>query len=74
LLQKKIEARFSSRHPEKWIPLYSQVTFSHIPYDVALHNGEVQDAIMKRVMNRPDIESVWDSEEVEAAILAELHN
>ncbi len=72
LLQKKIEKRFAERHPEKWIPLYSQVTFSHIPYDKALRNGEAQDAIMKRVMNRPDIEQVWDSEEVEKAILAEL--
>lgn len=72
LLQKKIEKRFAEKHPEKWIPLYSQVTFSHIPYDVALRNGDEQDAIMKRVMNRPDIEQVWDSEEVEQAILAEL--
>ena len=72
LLQKKIEARFSKRHPEKWIPLYSQVTFSHIPYDKALAAGDVQDAIMKRVMNRSDIETVWDSDEVEAAILREL--
>lgn len=72
LLQKKIEARFSQRHPDKWIPLYSQVTFSHIPYDVALRNGELQDAIMKRVMDRHDIELVWDSEAVEAAILSEL--
>ncbi len=69
LLQKKIEARFSERHPGKWIPLYSQVTFSHIPYDEALSNGQVQDAIMKRVMNRPDIAEVWDSAEVEQAIL-----
>ncbi len=72
LLQKKIEARFSKRHPDKWIPLYSQVTFSHIPYDEALAAGEVQDAIMKRVMNRHDIDAVWDSDEVEAAILREL--
>ncbi|MDP4826525.1 MAG: FAD-dependent monooxygenase [Flavobacteriales bacterium] len=72
LLQKKIEARFSAKHPEKWIPLYSQVTFTHIPYDEALRNGEVQDAIMKRVMNRADIADVWDSEEIEHAILAEL--
>lgn len=72
LLQKKIEARFSERHPDKWIPLYSQVTFSHIPYDIALANGEVQDAIMKRVMNRPDIAEVWNSMEVEEAILQEL--
>ncbi len=74
LLQKKIEARFNERHPDKWIPLYSQVTFSHIPYDIALANGEVQDAIMKRVMNRPDIAEVWDSLEIEEAILRELQN
>lgn len=72
LLQKKIEARFSDRHPDKWIPLYTQVTFSHIPYDVALRNGERQDAIMQRVMNRPDIAEVWDSEAIEQAILNEL--
>jgi kynurenine 3-monooxygenase len=72
LLQKKIERKFSEKHPEKWLPLYSQVTFSHIPYDEALRAGDRQDAIMKKVMDRPDIEQVWDSEEVEAAILKEL--
>ncbi len=72
LLQKKIEARFAARHPEKWIPLYAQVTFSHIPYHEALANGDRQDAIMREVMNRPDIEAVWDSEAVEQAILERL--
>jgi kynurenine 3-monooxygenase len=28
LLQKKIEKWFSDKHPDKWIPLYSRVTFS----------------------------------------------
>ena len=27
LLRKKIESRLSLRHPDKWLPLYSQVTF-----------------------------------------------
>lgn len=72
LLQKKIEKAFNAKHPDKWIPLYSQVTFSHIPYDIALANGMKQDAIMKRVMDRDDIHEVWDSEEIEQAILAEL--
>ncbi|MBL7942178.1 MAG: FAD-dependent monooxygenase [Flavobacteriales bacterium] len=72
LLQKKIEARFASRHPGMWTPLYSQVTFSHIPYNEALSNGDKQDAIMRAVMNRPDIADVWDSEEVENAILEQL--
>lgn len=69
LLQKKIEAKFSSKHPNLWLPLYSQVTFSHIPYNEALLNGDRQDAIMKQVMSRPDIYEIWDSEEVEQQIL-----
>ncbi|MCB0820968.1 MAG: FAD-dependent monooxygenase, partial [Bacteroidetes bacterium] len=69
LLQKKIEARFSEKHPEKWIPLYSMVTFSHIPYDDALKAGEKQEAIMREIMRMPGIESNWDSAEVESKIL-----
>lgn len=73
LLQKKIERNFSDLHPDKWIPLYSQVTFSHIPYSEALKNGEKQDAIMKKVMNRPDIKEVWNSDEIVQAILKEIN-
>lgn len=74
LLQKKIEAHFSEKHPDKWLPLYSQVTFSHIRYSDAWNKGQEQDAIMKRVMAQfDDIENVWNSEEVENAILAEIN-
>lgn len=74
LLQKKIEAHFSAKHPEKWLPLYSQVTFSHIRYSEAWQKGQKQDAIMKEVMAQFDnIADVWDSKEVEQAILAELN-
>ena len=39
LLQKKIEAAFSKKHPDKWTPAYAQVTFSpHIRYSDALKN------------------------------------
>ena len=69
LLQKKIEQRFSERHPEKWMPLYSQVSFSSIRYSTAWKKGMEQDAIMKKVMQRPDIEEKWDSQEVEDQIL-----
>ena len=73
LLQKKIEAHFSEKYPTKWIPLYSQVTFSHIRYSEAWRTGQKQDAIMKKVMNQfDDIESKWNSKEVEQAILAEI--
>jgi kynurenine 3-monooxygenase len=70
LLQKKIEKRFSDLYPDKWMPLYSQVSFSSIRYSEALETGMKQDSIMKKVMDRPDIESVWDSKEIENEILS----
>jgi kynurenine 3-monooxygenase len=72
LLQKKIESWFSEKHPDKWIPLYTQVSFSHIPYADALRNGDRQQQIMNRVMNMENIEEKWNSLEVEQEILSQL--
>jgi kynurenine 3-monooxygenase len=69
LLRKKIEAKFSDLYPEKWMPLYSQVTFSEIRYSVAYNQGQVQNKIMDEVMAIPDIENCWDSEMVMTKIL-----
>ena len=74
LLQKKIEAAFSKKYPDKWIPLYSQVTFSpQIRYSEALVNGQRQEAIMQQVMAISDIENKWQDEEIETMILDVLH-
>lgn len=64
LLQKKIEAKLAEKYPDKWLPLYSQVTFSDIPYAEALAHGKTQEAIMQKVMTWPDIEANWDNEKV----------
>ena len=69
LLQKKIEKVFSDRHPDKWIPLYSRVTFSDRPYSEALAIGDFQNEIMQKVLLTKDIEQIWDSKEVENKIL-----
>lgn len=69
LLQKKIEKWFSDKYPEKWIPLYSRVTFSDRPYTEALAIGDKQKAIMDQVMLLPEIEKNWNSELVENTIL-----
>ncbi len=70
LLQKKIEAGFSKKHPDKWIPAYSQVTFSpQIRYSEALRNSIRQEKIMQQVMALPEIDAKWDSEEVERLML-----
>ena len=74
LLQKKIEAAFSRKYPEKWIPAYAQVTFSpHIRYSNALINGQKQEAIMKMVMAQPGIENNWQNEEIEKMILEKIN-
>lgn len=72
LLQKKIESLIHTKYPEKWLPLYSQVAFSSIPYSVALANGKNQQAIMEEVMALPDIENRWESAEVEQFILGKI--
>lgn len=69
LLRKKIEAKFSQLYPNKWLPLYSQVTFSNIPYSVAYEQGKKQREIMDEIMANPAIEQNWDSPEVMQAIL-----
>lgn len=73
LLQKKIEAAFSKKYPDKWIPAYSQVTFSpQIRYSTALKNSIRQEGIMKQIMSLPDIEDKWQNDEVEKLILEKL--
>ncbi|MEO6254360.1 MAG: NAD(P)/FAD-dependent oxidoreductase [Ferruginibacter sp.] len=73
LLQKKIEAAFSKKNPGKWIPLYSQVTFSpQIRYSEALVSGQKQEAIMQQIMELPDIDNRWQDEEIEKMILDKL--
>lgn len=64
LLQKKIEAKFAALYPNQWMPLYSQVTFSHTRYSDALKNGQEQEEIMKEVLKMENIHDRWDSEEV----------
>ena len=54
------------------MPLYSQVTFSHIPYSEAYAVGKKQDEIMKEIMQLPNIETIWESKEIENKILNSL--
>lgn len=74
LLQKKIEAHFSAKHPEKWTPAYSLVTFSpKVRYSEALERGNKQQSIMDEIMQLPDLDSKWNTEEVEQMILTKLN-
>jgi len=74
LLQKKIEAWFSEKHPDKWIPQYTMVTYRpDIRYSTAMQQGAKQDKIMQEVMAAiPGIEKNFETEEVEKMILEKI--
>ena len=69
ILRKKIEARLHQLYPEKWIPLYSMVTFNeNMRYSEAYNTGLKQTAIMKGVLNQPGIEHNWHSLDLESIV------
>jgi kynurenine 3-monooxygenase len=73
LLQKKIEGKLYEKYPAKWIPAYSQVTFSpQIRYSDALRNSMKQESIMQEIMAIHGIEQNWQNEETEKLILSKL--
>ncbi len=69
LLRKKIEAKLATNYPGRWLPLYSQVTFSHTPYEEALQAGKRQDQIMEGILAQEGIVTNWDRPEVFESIL-----
>lgn len=63
-LQKLVEKHLHRRHPERYLPLYTMVTFSELPYAEALRRAQVHDTffveagedMMLLVANNPDAE------------------
>ncbi|MFK8036694.1 MAG: FAD-dependent oxidoreductase [Crocinitomicaceae bacterium] len=68
LLQKKFENRIQELYPEKYIALYSMVSFSSIPYAEAWNKGQEQDVYMKGIMKEHDIETLMNNGKVDDLI------
>lgn len=61
ILRKKIEAKLHQLYPNKWIPLYSMVTFNeNIRYSTALEIGRKQKQIMDEVLTQQNVEKNWE--------------
>lgn len=70
LLRKEVEAYLNEKYPEDFLPLYSQVTFSHIPYSHALTEGLAQDELFDRILAIRGVEDNWrDNPELEEVFL-----
>ncbi len=48
-LKKKIERILEERHPGRFVPKYTMVTFRRLPYSVALARGVVQEGILSEI-------------------------
>lgn len=68
LLQKKFERRISELYPDKYMPLYSQVSFSHIPYAEAYKKGKEQDKYIKGLMQENDIQELFETGKIDELI------
>lgn len=47
LFKKKVDRQLAQTFPKKWMPLYSMVTFSNMPYSQAKARAEEQDRMLK---------------------------
>lgn len=65
LHRKKLEAALQKAFPEDWIPLYSMVTFSAMPYHKALQLGKLQQRVLEDVLKAaggPDLKPVAEDQ------------
>jgi kynurenine 3-monooxygenase len=59
LLRRQLELVLSTRHPERFVPRYSMVTFLRVPYALAWARGEIQRGILVECCEgRSSIETV----------------
>ncbi|NTX31834.1 FAD-dependent monooxygenase [Burkholderia pyrrocinia] len=46
-LERELSAWLAERHPERFVPRYSMVTFQHVPYALAYERGKIQADILR---------------------------
>lgn len=60
LLKKKFEHRIHDLYPDKYLSLYSMVSFSNIPYAEAMQKGKEQDDFISGIMSTHDIAAKFE--------------
>ena len=72
LLQRDLEHKLQERHPERFVPHYTMVTFMLIPYSVALERSDIQREILVAATQGHDSLDGIDWHAVDAEVLARL--
>jgi kynurenine 3-monooxygenase len=72
LLQRELERALAERHPERFVPRYSMVTFRRTPYATALARGRVQREILVAATAGVQTLAEIDHARVDAEVHAKL--
>ncbi len=72
LLQRELEQRLQERHPGRFVPHYTMVTFMLIPYATALVRSDIQREILVQATQGLDSLEGVDWADVDAQVLARL--
>jgi kynurenine 3-monooxygenase len=54
LFRKKVELALEARYPRHFVPKYAMVTFTRVPYSVALSRGVAQDRMLTELCETID--------------------
>lgn len=67
LLRKKIAAHLHEKYPQRFMPVYSMVSFSSTPYHLALQEDDRQNQMFREILALENLEANWqDNPQVEA--------
>ena len=72
LLQRELELALQDRHPGRFVPHYTMVTFMLIPYSVALARSDIQREILVAATRGKDSLDDIDWEATDADVMARL--
>jgi kynurenine 3-monooxygenase len=67
-LKKALENKIHRLHPDRFLPLYPMIAFTHTPYSKAREIAQAQESVLDELMRHPKIAERWDSSEVEGLI------
>ena len=68
LRKKQIEKMIAQTYPDKFIPAYPMVTFTHMPYSEALRLGKKYDQLLEKLYLEKDLEKNWSNPSIQAVI------
>ena len=72
LLMRELDRKLAERHPKRWMPRYAMVTFTRIPYVLALQRGKIQGGLLRKLIAGKSSIAEIDLTDADAEVIARL--